>query len=477
MRKKAIPDLVEKVGAIFPSRFIPYDFQREIILAAGMLRSSLLKMDVGTGKTIVSWFTALGATLGTNISQILILCPPTLIRQWYQFVEEFKNIPSVCAYQGTPIQRDRMYLTESIVIMGYHIFLKDFDKIYFQMRNRQVFVICDEVSFRDPSTKTYRYLRKLFYNVNSVKELNDRDEFEPDKRFILLNATPISNPGQTYGYIKQLTPCVYVHERVFDACHVAKKNRYNEPVAFKNLELLEENFKLRRLDADADVLLDLPPISFIPITYDLVPRHLSAYEKLARQDVDAIPDEFFKNPKEIDNLFARLQQMVTNPSIFGLDIVPAFLELLDERLGELGDEEKVVIFSQFKDTNRRILKHLDGKAVGLWSDFTPKQKDKSLDAFSSTVNRLIAHWKTGGVGLNLQYARHEIFVEIPPDPPSFKQAVGRIHREGQTRKQFVTIFLASGTIQERIYYNLIVKDKLIADVIGNKKSLIDFLLS
>ena len=78
--------------------------------------------------------------------------------------------------------------------------------------------------------------------------------------------------------------------------------------------------------------------------------------------------------------------------------------------------------------------------------------------------------------MNLQHARHEIFVEIPPDPPTFKQAVGRVHRSGQARNQFVTIFLAAGTIQERIYYNLIVKDKVLSEVIGDKKSLQDFLL-
>lgn len=478
MKKGVVPDLVTRVGEVFPSRFVPYDFQRDIILRASENPTTLLKMDVGTGKTIVSWFMALGATLGTDICQILILSPPTLVRQWYEFVKEFENIPSVCAYQGSPAERARMDLTESIIIMGYQIFLRDFEKIYFQMRNRHIYVIADECSLREVKSQTYRKMRKLLYNADTTRQLNDRlgDTTDPDKPFVLLNATPVSNPSQTYGYIKMLTPLVIMTKAQFEYNHVKKKDRYNRPVAFQNMELLEDAFKLRRFDANADELLSLPPVTYIPIRYDLEPKHLKAYELLARQSVKDFPEYAAKNKKEIDNLFMRLQQMVTNPEMFGYDFVPPYLELLDERLEELGPDEKVIIFGHFVATNEKILKHLGSKAVGFWGRFSPAQKLKNEDAFKGDANRFVAHCKSGGVGLNLQYARHEIFVEIPPDPPTFKQAVGRIHRDGQQRKQFVAIFLASGTIQERIYFNLIAKDKLLAEVIGDKKSLENFLM-
>ena len=37
-------NIIERVKEQYPSRFDPYDFQREIILKAGRLQSSLLKM-------------------------------------------------------------------------------------------------------------------------------------------------------------------------------------------------------------------------------------------------------------------------------------------------------------------------------------------------------------------------------------------------------------------------------------------------
>jgi len=469
-------DIVDKVGKEFPSRYTPYPFQRQIILDAGADSTSLEKMDVGTGKTIVSWFLALGSSIVGDTTQILILCPPTLIRKWHEFVKEFENIPSTCAYQGSPKERAKMNLTEAIIIMGYQIFLKDFDKVYTQMKARKVYVICDEVSLRDSGSKTFKNLRQLFYNVLTVKQLNALDTDDPVKPFTLLNATPVSNPGQAYGYIKTLTPFVYKTQEQFNHLHVAKFDQYKKPRVFKNMDLLETNFKLRRFDANADELLDIPPITYIPIKYDLDHRHLRLYQKMTSTAVAEFPAYAAKNGKEIDSLFTRLQQMVTNPEMFGAEFPPVYLELLDERLEELGPDEKVIIYGHFIDTNRRVLQHLGNTAVGLWSDFTQMQKNKSEDAFKADVNRMVAHCKSGGVGLDLQHARHEIFIEIPPDPPTFKQAVGRIHRDGQARKQFVSIFLAAGTIQERIYDNLIVKDKVLSDVIGDKKSLQDFLL-
>ena len=471
-------DIIDRVQEVFPSRFTPYGFQREIILAAGENSTSLDRMDVGTGKTIVSWFLALGATLDTDICQILILCPPTLVRQWHEFVNEFKNIPSVCTYQGTPEQRSRMDLTESIIIMGYQIFLKDFDKVYGQMQGRKVYVIADECSLRSVKSATYKKFRELVYNVQTTRQLNDRlgDTTDPDKKFTLLNATPVSNPGQTYGYIKMLTPLVYMNQSQFEYNHVLKKDRYKKATAYKNLDILEANFKLRRFDANADDLLDLPPVTYIPIRYDLDSRHFETYLRMVNQEVSAFPAEYVKNGKEINSLFTRLQQMVTNPDLFGYDYQPAYLGLLDERLEELGEKEKVIIYGHFQPTNQRILTHLGDTAVGFWSGFTSAQKLKNEDAFRGDINRFVAHCKSGGVGLNLQYARHEIFVEIPPDPPTFKQAVGRVHRDGQKRNQFIAILLAVGTIQEKIYYNLIIKDKILSEVIGDKTSLKDFLL-
>jgi hypothetical protein len=468
-------DIIERVQKEYPSKFVPYGFQKEIILKAIKVPASLLKMDVGTGKTIVSWFMALGAAIESDISQILILCPPTLIRQWYEFVTSFQNIPSVCAYRGTLAQRERMDLTEAVIIMGYQIFLNDFEKIFLNMFNRKVYVICDEVSLRDTKTKTYRKLRLLLYNVATVKDLNALETPDPVKPFTLLNATPISNPAQTYGYIKMLTPHQIPNLNHFETLYVARKDRYKKAVAFQNLDLLEEGFKMRRFDANADELLDLPPITYIPITYDLEPEHFDAYAKMVNKELAEIPEKFLKNSRELDNLFIRLQQMVTNPDMFEYPYVPAYLEVLDQRLEELGDE-KVIIYSHFKVTNQKTLKHLKTTAVGYWSEFSPKEKEASEDAFRGRINRLVAHVKSGGVGLNLQFARHQIFVEVPTDPATFKQAVGRIHRNGQQRKQFVAILLASGTIQERIYYNLIVKDQLLSQVIGDKKSLRDFLL-
>jgi len=454
-------NITDRVSQVFQLPYVPYKYQDEIIDQAVVHKQSLLRLPVGTGKSIIALVLALFSSIEEDVEQILILCPPVLIPQWFRIIQQTSGVPSVVMYRGSPKQRKRMMLNESVVIMSFQIFKIDFDKIYNITKNRKVFVIADEVSLKSISTQIYKKFRKFVYQ--KVRPMTEADIVQ---RFTLLNATPISNILQSYPWIKILTPDVYSTERQFRSTHVKDEDFFGNPTTFKNLDLLEDNFALRAYHVNAEDVLELPDIVYTPIHYELSDKHYKLYHDLRNRKFNALPTQI--TALEASGLFNALQKCVTNPEEFGYSPRnPPLLELIDEQLEEIGDD-KIILFANYRATNAKLLKHLGDTAVGLWGGVSNVDKEKGLDQFSHEINRVVANPRSGGVGLNLQHANRIIFVETPLNPSEFKQSVGRIYRQRQNKRCFVNILLAQNTIQEKLYYRLIAKDTTLNEVIKSK---------
>src|SRR5438876_989385 len=83
--------------------------------------------------------------------------------------------------------------------------------------------------------------------------------------------------------------------------------------------------------------------------------------------------------------------------------------------------------------------------------------DAACRAFLST--------DAGGVGLNLQFARAVVNVDLPWNPAVLEQRIGRVHRLGQTNPVQVVNFVAKGTIEEGMLSVLGFKRSLFAGVL------------
>ena len=67
------------------------------------------------------------------------------------------------------------------------------------------------------------------------------------------------------------------------------------------------------------------------------------------------------------------------------------------------------------------------------------------------IELLVTHPKSASHGLNLQGQQHMVFLSLPWSLELYEQAVGRLHRGGQTRDVWVYVILADKTIDERIW--------------------------
>lgn len=78
-----------------------------------------------------------------------------------------------------------------------------------------------------------------------------------------------------------------------------------------------------------------------------------------------------------------------------------------------------------------------------------KARKTALDAFKDGKKRIaILQLKAANAGLNLQFCRNAVFVELDWAPPTIDQAVGRIDRPGQKAACRILFLYTEGTTDE-----------------------------
>lgn len=117
------------------------------------------------------------------------------------------------------------------------------------------------------------------------------------------------------------------------------------------------------------------------------------------------------------------------------------------------DGRKVIVFSFFLDTIRKVTNLLGSQCLGPINGSIPLQRRQEIiDEFdkapAGTV--LAAQIQAGGTGLNIQSASVVIICEPQFKPSIENQAISRAYRMGQTRNVLVYRLLCEDTVDEKI---------------------------
>ena len=158
----------------------------------------------------------------------------------------------------------------------------------------------------------------------------------------------------------------------------------------------------------------------------------------------------------------QLAQQVTGINVAGSwgtkveAIVRRVLWLLSKDEADLGETEltpggKIIIFSQWELVLRIIAKALKANNVHHAAMLGSRQANqRALSTFKTLpgVRVLLLPVKSGSNGLNLIEATHVFLAEPLLNPAAEAQALGRIHRIGQTRPTFVHRFVVQNTVEE-----------------------------
>ncbi|KAK9834193.1 hypothetical protein WJX81_007238 [Elliptochloris bilobata] len=142
----------------------------------------------------------------------------------------------------------------------------------------------------------------------------------------------------------------------------------------------------------------------------------------------------------------------------------AVLAAMLERLRPTGDRIVIVsnytqtldLFSQLcRDRGYPVLK-LDGST-------TINKRQKLVKLFNDPAERqfvFLLSSKAGGCGLNLIGGNRLVLFDPDWNPANDKQAAARVWRDGQKKRVFVYRFLATGTIEEKVFQRQLSKEGL-----------------
>ncbi len=140
------------------------------------------------------------------------------------------------------------------------------------------------------------------------------------------------------------------------------------------------------------------------------------------------------------------------------------------RLKEIIDEateegRKIIVFSFFLDTMRKVGEMLGSKAYGpINGSVSPIRRQEIVDDFDKAPagSVLLSQIQAGGTGLNIQSASVVVICEPQFKPSIENQAISRAYRMGQTRNVLVYRLLCENSVDEHI-----------TDILENKQEIFD----
>jgi len=121
------------------------------------------------------------------------------------------------------------------------------------------------------------------------------------------------------------------------------------------------------------------------------------------------------------------------------------------------DERKIIVFSFFLDTIRKVKELLGDRCLEpINGSVSAKRRQEILDEFDNAKpgTVLVSQIISGGTGLNIQTGSVVIICEPQEKPSIENQAIARAYRMGQTRNVLVYRLLCENSIDEKIFNRL-----------------------
>ncbi len=434
--------------------------KQDIVKAAGWGRC-LLDLPVGYGKTVIA--TCISLMRGPDTT--IVLVPPILIVQWVKWINSIPGAGRALAYEGSPKHRLELRVKGTRwLIMSYQIFNNDIDRLRKELAGCDVLTVVDEA-------QALKGRGVLFKNVR---------QFSAGRSLITMSGTIASKVGDYYAYIALNTPETYRSYTQFENIHVLERDFFKQPTEWRNLDLLQVNLNARRVyRTKEEVHKALPKANFIPIYYDLEKGHMKLYHRLMEEQLLALDDGSKIDATTATRLYHAAQQIIVDYAYFSGEEDKKSVVFDQVNLGDPG-ASKLLLWTIYKRSSRLMLEHtsqqLANRGDGSYSMAAYSEADskKSVKHFleDPKMVSLVAQPGSAGAGLNPQHICWECaFIEIPTTTIPFTQAYGRIDRKGQRYRPNIRIFIARGTIQEKLFKNLMANDDLVNKASGSKSGI------
>ncbi|WP_174448677.1 helicase-related protein [Conexivisphaera calida] len=478
--------------------------------------------DVGLGKTIEAGMIARELMARGRVGRILIVVPKSLALQWERELGEKFGVEAAVAWAGKELQGA---VAEDVLIvpLGLARRRKNLEVL---RRARWDLAIFDEahnlttekVGQRVRKTRGYVAAEALAGSIPNV---------------LLLTATPHHGKPVDFRYrLRLLDPNVPLDESSSIGEFVSRLvvRRLREEVrGYDGRPLIpgrESDFvRIRFNDAEREAYLAL--LDYVKEYYDLyrkterrsyglvavvlqkrasssmrallrsLERRKGRLEAMLRGELRADPEEVERSVGSLGGLSPREEQYVIE-NVAGLDlqrevrVVEGLIGLCRAALGSdsklralredvlgglargdaAGRPEKVIVFTQYRDTLEYLYDQLSKSGVGgvvkVHGRMGPDERMRAEESFRRQDGaRVLIATDVASEGLNLQVARFMVNYDLPWNPTRLDQRIGRIHRYGQRGKVLAISMLVEDTVDNRIYEVLMEKLGTIREELGH----------
>lgn len=498
-----------------------YPYQDEACDMVLDLGYGLIAYEMGLGKTIVAIAIVEELLSKPDINFALIVVPSTLKYQWAQSIAQFTDVETTMkkvkreqitiptddwcvVVNGTPTERRRQYETiaqkwPNYVIVSYEQVVNDWTTI----RDLEPeCVILDEAT----AIKGFKSLR-----ARRIKTLGRRAEVT-----VALTGTPMENrPEETYSIMQFVEPQILGSPESFDRKYIVR-NDYGGVERYRNLDLLNKRLSKvmsRKTRHDPDVAPYMPSVTYKEEYVFLPKATQSLYNRIARETVEELSNAtgnsfdlaaYYNGTDNQDmttqgRIQARhlaMQMLCCHPDLLkhsarlyldgqggskyaamlyesgALEDLGKPVKLLAvkedvERILEQHPDNKVIIFSFFKEMGRILQDAFDYDSVIYNGDMTTTAKEAAKTRFQSNPDcRLFIATDAGAYGVDLPQANYLINYDLVDSAGKMDQRGSRHVRAGSKHDNvFVINYLVDGSIEERRYARLLFKRRVAGAVI------------
>ncbi|KAK7937722.1 DNA repair protein rhp54 [Apiospora aurea] len=442
----------------------------------------------------------------TTIQKAIVACPSSLVRNWANELVKWLGADAVTpfAIDGKASKEEltrqlRQWaissgraVTRPVIIVSYETLRLNCE----ELKNTEIgLMLCDEGHrLKNGDSQTFTALNAL--NV---------------KRRVILSGTPIQNDlSEYFALISFANPDLLgtrlefrkrfelpiLRGRDADASEV---DRQKGDAQTAELLSIVNRFIIRRTN---DILSKYLPVKYEHVVFcNLAPFQLDLYKYfITSPDIQALLRGKGSQPLKAIGI---LKKLCNHPDLLNLsedlpgcekhwpeDYVPkeargrdrevkpwysGKMQVLDRMLARIRQDtnDKIVLISNYTQTLDLFERLCRNRAYGclrLDGTMNVTKRQKLVDKFNDPDGPefvFLLSSKAGGCGLNLIGANRLVLFDPDWNPAADQQALARVWRDGQKKDCFVYRFIATGTIEEKIFQRQSHKQALSSTVVDS----------
>ena len=459
---------------------LPYQTQGALHILKEMNGSALLADEVGLGKTITTGILLKECIVRGFVTRALILTPPSLVDQWVAELHDKFNLDFKI------IENESDWDNVQFAIASVDR-VKTFDRENGRFRHEKAHSIPWDILIVDEAHKMKQRNTTRWKFVDRMQK----------KRFLLLTATPFQND------LIELYNLLHLLKRG----HLGTINEFRDKFLFRGNKryplnpielrkrLQEVMLRRRRDETGIEYKKRIPKIEVVYLTkeekgiYDsicdlLKTKYFSANgdELRGKLIIYAIlPKVTSSSRSAVESLtkIAEGEQYHSETRQLAQDIIDRYSKLTKdskiEKLIEIVDkilkedpQAKILMYTRHPSTLRYIVEKLapyNLKIVEFIGGLEREEKTLRINQFKKDAQIMIST-ETGAEGLNFQFCNYLINYDLPWNPMSVEQRIGRLDRIGQKKDMYIYSLATKDTMEEHVVDLIINKMCCIGLVIG-----------